>query len=189
MESIDSRQYLNYHQNTLTGTKKGAIKMAGYDYYAGMSNNAVYAYEEGRKPLSQFTKNDLKSQNIDLSLSFVKFLAKQNIWTTYEWHHCSSAFNEVKFYDLEVLKDTLADLSKEELAQHQADYKNFKKSKLTKNNEEKKVEGKYTTFYKFGRRWKPSEHTFTGVKKGNWIFLDGGGKKKADGNNIYYSFI
>ena len=163
--------------------------MAGYDYYAGMSNNAVYAYEDGRKPLSKFTKSDLISQNIDLSLAFVKYLAKQKIWTTYEWHHSSSAFNEVKFYDLEVLKDTLADLSKEELAQHQADFQNSKKSKLTENVEEKKVKGKYTTFYKCGYRWKPWEHLFSGVKKGNWIHLDDGGKKKADGKNISYSFI
>ena len=40
--------------------------MAGYDYYAGMSNNAVYAYEDGRKPLSKFTKSDLISQNIHI---------------------------------------------------------------------------------------------------------------------------
>jgi len=83
----------------------------------------------------------------------------------------------------------LADLSKEELAQHQVNFKNSKKSKLTENIEEKKVKGKYITFYKSGYRWKPWEHIFTGIKKGNWIFLDGGGKKKANGNNIHYSFI
>lgn len=163
--------------------------MAGYDYYAGMSNNAVYAYEEGRKPLSKFTKSDLTSQNINLSLSFVKYLAKEKIWSTSEWHHSSYAFNKVKFYDLEVLKDTLADLSKEEIAQHQVNFKNSKKSQLVENVEEKKVKGKYITFYKSGCRWKPWEHIFTGIKKGNWIFLDDGGKKKADGKNIHYSFI
>ena len=163
--------------------------MAGYDYWAGMSNNAVYAYEEGRKPLSKFTKSDLTSKNIDLSLSFVKYLAKEKIWTTYEWHHSSYAFNKIKFYDLEVLKETLADLSKEELAQHQVNFKNSKKSKLAENIEEKKVKGRYETTVKRFGRYESYTTNFTGKKRGNWIFLDSGGKKKANGRHIHYSFI
>ena len=165
--------------------------MSGYDHFQGMSNNALLAYEEGRKPISRVTTVDLKNHRIDISLNFAKYLADQNIWKTEEWHHsCGESFQKIKFYDLNVLKDLLDDLSKEKFTEYSNDFKKSKKTKNVEIVEQKKVRGKYTTFYKSGYRWKPWDHDFTGIKKGNWIFLDDdNGKKKANGKNITFEYI
>mgnify|MGYP003116758921 CR=1 FL=1 len=55
--------------------------MAGYNYAYGMSNNALDAYEEGIKPISQITAEDLrrvcwrgtKADAIRLAMFFVCF--------------------------------------------------------------------------------------------------------------------
>lgn len=58
--------------------------MAGYDYAAGMSNNAVDAYAAGRVPAS---KTGVPAAMVE------KWCSPR------EWHHSSSWYNEVNFYD------------------------------------------------------------------------------------------
>ena len=65
----------------------------------------------------------------------------------------------------------------------QLKYKNQEKA------EGRAVEGTYMIWG--GTRKRPEivgEQKFTGIKIGNWIHLDSGGKKKADGNSITWSY-
>lgn len=59
--------------------------MAGYDYTAGMSNNAVRAYERGLVPASKV---------LGVPADFVRSHCYY-----VEWHHASSRYNRVEFYD------------------------------------------------------------------------------------------
>ena len=80
---------------------------SGYDRYS-MSNRAVDAYNDGRKPLSQFNSDDLYVFNVELqqegyevqvkSLAAFKRLLKA-YGSIGEWHHTSSYFNKTNFYD------------------------------------------------------------------------------------------
>ncbi len=66
--------------------------MAGYNYAAGMSNNAVAAYDDGLVPASKVkgVPSKLVSQ----------FCCSE------EWHHSSKFYNEVDFYDPEEVRAT-----------------------------------------------------------------------------------
>ena len=73
--------------------------MAGYNHHAGMSNNAVTAYNNGIKPLSKITADDLKSL-VSASLNRLRFgwlrtIIGQRLMAPQrrEW------YNEVNFYD------------------------------------------------------------------------------------------
>lgn len=59
--------------------------MAGYNHHAGMSNNAVSAYDSGLQPASKI--KDIPAKLID---QFCRYE---------EWHHSSKNYNKVKFYD------------------------------------------------------------------------------------------
>lgn len=59
--------------------------MAGYNWLAGMSNNAVAAYDSGLLPASKIGR--------------VPAALIEKFCRHVEWHHASKAFNRVKFYD------------------------------------------------------------------------------------------
>lgn len=153
--------------------------MAGYCYERGMSNNAVFAYECGRKPISKFTKSDLLTHEIDLTLDFVKWLAKKNIWETSEYHHTGGTwYNSTYFYDLEDLRELISndDFNLSELLCEFQKEKNDKKQ--TKNDLLPRVSGKYPVWG--GSRSRPKilyYESFNGVKSG---FL---------GGILYYIFV
>jgi hypothetical protein len=71
--------------------------------YAGisMSNNAVTAYNEGKKPLSKITKEDILQYGVTESLAFFKWYVKNNVPHNTEWHHTSPKYNLTLFYDIE----------------------------------------------------------------------------------------
>ena len=58
--------------------------MSGYNYEAGMSNNAVSAYNNGLVPASK-----IKGISAALVQKFCRYE---------EWHHSSGFYNRVKFY-------------------------------------------------------------------------------------------
>ena len=96
---------------------------AGYSGYS-MSNNAVKAYEEGKKPLSKWTKADIlervkelrNDQNILDKLKTVDLKTLKNkLLYTSEWHHTSSWYNVTDFYEIDegVVEDlTIAEIDK-----------------------------------------------------------------------------
>jgi len=160
--------------------------MVGYNFYEGMSNNAVHAYNTGKKPLSQITVRDLRLAGWQETKKLALALAKKNIWKACEWHHSGGTwYNRVNFYNPAELVDSWNRLdSKQKEEQRQSC------SKKGKTQEAHRVEGSYTVWG--GTRRRPrriAEREFTGEKIGNWIYLDGGGKKKSDGNHIEWRFV
>ncbi len=157
--------------------------MAGYNHFAGMSNNAVAAYDAGLKPLSKITKADLVEVGLHIPLAFARWLAKQGEWRPDEWHHSGGTwYNRVDFYDpAELARDIEGGFLDLDALRKQ--YESDKKKKK-KDDDGVRVEGTYTVWG--GTRRRPRKVGFTGVKLGNWIYLDGGGKKKADGNHIQW---
>lgn len=86
--------------------------MAGYKGYS-MSNNAIKAYDEGRMPLSKWTKTAILEAIEDYLIShgneayYHKFdgLSKkelsQFLHTNGEWHHTSKFYNRTLFYSID----------------------------------------------------------------------------------------
>ena len=73
--------------------------MAGYSGKS-KSNNAIEAEKEGKKPISQITKNDIANYGITENISFFRWFIKNN-YPADEWHHTSYKFNETWFYPVE----------------------------------------------------------------------------------------
>ena len=163
--------------------------MGNIDYFVnGMSENAVYAYECGRKPLSRITLSDLRREGWKESRSFAVYLAREGCWNTDEWHHTSSWFSISDFYDPQRLVEVWSELSDGERSDWFARYR---KSASEKNAPVERVRGKFAEWggsrnYPKLEKWVE----FTGVLKGDWIILDETKKrKKASGNWIEYSVI
>ena len=183
--------------------------MAGYNYAAGMSNRAVGAYDQGRKPLSQFTLQDLRDAGWTGTLKLAKFLAKDGFWESDEWHHTGGTwYNQTDFYDPETLVERWDDLEESEREAFESGCKN--EGKITPKgstdindpdfdysaweaewkSKPKKVQGSYPEYSGSGRRRRLTGHIdFTGEMIGDWIYLDDGGRKKASGNHIKWKFV
>ncbi len=75
--------------------------MAGY-YGFKMSNNAVNAYNNGEKPLSRWTKQDilteLKENNINGNFEKLTLSELKNGLAYAGWHHTSSKYNKTDFF-------------------------------------------------------------------------------------------
>lgn len=88
--------------------------MAGYNWGAGKSNNAVWAEEvEGKVTKSKITAAWLRRNEIDETATFVKFLITADVILPDEWHHTSKYFNETEYYSAETIAETLAELEEE----------------------------------------------------------------------------
>ena len=105
--------------------------MAGYQNYS-MSNNAVDAYENGEKPLSKWTKQDIldEMRQIGYSAEMLEKAKSTNVsnlksamMRRSSWHHTSCKYNRTNFYSVDSDK-TLNDL----------DFKEIKKVKIEKVN-------------------------------------------------------
>ena len=160
--------------------------MTGYDWDSGMSHNAVSAYESGRFPLSRISLHDLRRAGWAGSLKLARFLAKANppLWRTFEWHHSGGDyFNRVNFYDPGDLVAVWAELSRDDQAAWRA-----KARAPVVVETARRVSGQYRTFSRLSRRptgWQ----AFEGVKAGNWITLDSGGRKKSAGKHVTFRYI
>lgn len=81
--------------------------MAGYNWRAGKSNNAVAAETQGLVVKSKITADWLKAHGIKEKVSFIKFLIRGGIIVAEEWHHTSKFFNRTDYYSAEVITETL----------------------------------------------------------------------------------
>ena len=154
----------------------------GYGYSRGMSNRAVSAYIRGIKPLSKIRKSDLEEAGFEGTLKTAKTLAKYGMWTPCEWHHSSGYYNRVDFYNPEDLLELNDDEIKEVLE--------LEKSKPKTEEKKIRVTGHYLVWG--GSRNRPKvigKKKFKGVLIGKWIHVDGGGRKKANGNYIEYEEV
>ena len=76
--------------------------MAGYNWGAGKSNNAVWAEEvEGKVTKSKITAAWLRRNEINETATFIKFLITADVIWPDEWHHTSKYFNETDYYSAE----------------------------------------------------------------------------------------
>jgi hypothetical protein len=99
--------------------------MAGYSGIS-MSNNAVQAYDEGKRPLSRITKEDIQKYGISESITFFRWFVQKHCHPC-EWHHHSSPkFNMTDFYDVE---SCCTRLKKWDIDQLKSEYKNRPKPK------------------------------------------------------------
>lgn len=97
--------------------------MAGYSGYS-MSNNAVDAYECGKRPLSKWTKAsilEMLAENngeefAEAAKPYKAKLLKEALLVTHEWHHTSSRYNRTNFYEVKSygeVSEMLADIERE----------------------------------------------------------------------------
>ena len=180
--------------------------MAGYNHAAGMSNNAVSAYENGIKPLSRITLQDLRDAGWTGTAKLAKYLAKKGFWESHEYHHTGGTwYNSTDFYNPENLVEQWNELKESERAAFETACKNAGKLTPSANMTEfekhqawlaerekapKKVKGSYPEFGGSRRRPRVIGHIeFTGELIGDWIHLDDGGKKKASGNHIKWEYV
>lgn len=156
--------------------------MTGYSHTDGMSNRAVDAYSRGVKPLSKITARDLRDAGWTETLKLARFLAKWGFWARSEWHHSGGTwYNEIDFYDPEALVAAWNDLTEDEREA-------WRNRKMDAQSEGARVEGTYAIFAGTRSRTRyAGEQPFTGTLVGNWIHLDEGGKKRANGNHIKYT--
>ncbi len=159
--------------------------MTGYDYELGMSNNAVDAYTRGVKPLSRITAQDLKLAGWEKTKNEALALGKTGFWRPAEWHHSGGTwFNRVDFYDPADLVDAW---------ENATDAEKTAALELTQPKEktaEQRVRGSFTIWGGTRRRPRPiGEQVFVGTLRGDWIFLDGGGKKSAKGRSITWQYV
>ena len=161
--------------------------MSGYNYAEGMSNNAVAAYQNGSAPLSKITSTWLRDVGWKNTKSFAVWLAKRGTWSASEWHHSGGTwYNQVDFYDPDVLVELWEDMTPDE----QAELFRLHKSQPVKQDDVHRVKGSYTIWG--GSRKHPQkvgEEEFTGELRGNWIFTNSGERKKASGNHIRWEYM
>lgn len=81
--------------------------MAGYNWRAGKSNNAVAAEAEGLVVKSKLTAAWLKAHGITETVGFIKFLIQAGKICPAEWHHTSKFFNRTDYYSAEEIIETL----------------------------------------------------------------------------------
>lgn len=81
--------------------------MAGYNWHAGKSNNAVAAEAEGLVVKSKLTATWLKAHGIEEKVGFIKFLIQAGKICPTEWHHTSKFFNRTDYYSAEEIIETL----------------------------------------------------------------------------------
>tara|TARA_R100001086_G_scaffold200878_1_gene117110 strand:- start:46 stop:531 length:486 start_codon:yes stop_codon:yes gene_type:complete len=160
--------------------------MAGYDHDLGMSNNAVDAYCDGRKPLSKINLEDLRNAGWTKTRTLALSLAKIGFWQSCEWHHSGGTwFNEVKFFDPNDLVEEWDELTDAEKQVWQNKTKHINRTPSIQ-----RVIGKYAEWG--GSRNHPKIMgyvDFEGTLRGNWITTDDGQRKKADGKWIQYKIL
>jgi len=98
-----------------------------------MSENAANAYDQGKKPFSRITKDDIQNFGINESITFFRWYTKKYCIPC-EWHHSSPKFNETDFFDI---KNCCKDFRKSDIEKLKAEYKEQNKSKPDKNIDSK----------------------------------------------------
>ena len=119
--------------------------MPGYDGIS-MSNNAVEAYAEGKKPVSRITKEDILKYGVNEGIVFFRWYVGEYCLPC-EWHHTSYKYNKTYFYDIE---GCCYQFKKADAEKLRKDYKSQKKPKRDTKKDGKpyyaKIEYSNSTF-------------------------------------------
>lgn len=156
--------------------------MAGYNGFS-MSNNAVYAYENGEKPKSKWKKSEflkaVEELNPDM-LAAVKTLPlkvlRERLLAKTGWHHTSKLYNETTFYEID--KDAVEDLTPDDIAE-------MKESAEPKTaTVEERWIAEWIEFHGSIRRPQAVKCSGEGIVRGNWFYLENGKKKSINGGHF-----
>ena len=170
----------------------------GYIGYS-MSVNAYEAYENGEKPISKWSKKDfldyIAAYADDNKLVFdMKQIKRIRLEVLKNWlltetgyHHMTVFYNIIYFYkidDNEVLK-LLNPEHVQKLIARSKEYSERDKArqKQKKELEAEQTEERWVCEYSV-RTWKNTPRKYfreKGTLKGDWFYLDSGGKKKVSG--------
>ncbi len=113
---------IEYGEKAVKQDAQNQVLDQGYDYGKHMSNNAVSAYDDGKMPLSKWTKNAILDQIDDLDdskLELAQLLTLKELknellqWT--EWHHTGIFYDNTDFYGIN--KAALERLDKKRVAE------------------------------------------------------------------------
>ena len=158
--------------------------MAGY-YGFSMSNNAVTAYEDGKRPLSKWTKTAIldracskmqdegaEPDQIAAVMTALKSLSiktlKARALTVSEWHHCSSWYNRTDFYDvvdtLDLIENASTWTEQNEQEQEQIEHK---------------VRARFLEWTGSRAHPKATEHEEYGTIRGKWFYREDGSRKSV----------
>lgn len=168
--------------------------------YSGisMSNNAVAAYNQGKKPLSKWRKKDilaaLKRHNtneefIKSASKFNLIILKRFLLECTEYHHTGMRYTQTDFYNvIGIRNQSEANMLLEKMEQAQKVYSR----KVTEEKISKKNLKPNTKFYlvkiEFSRRSADGRHLHVtsgeGVIHGNWCYLKNRKKKKTDSHHF-----
>lgn len=150
-----------------------------------MSENAKFAYDSGLLSKAKISKYDLESADIDLPVGFIKSLMPTIITPT-EWHHTGKFYNATDFYDMQDVKEQLADI---DIDRHLEIYKKEQEEKRLEQ-ERKRNEKGYYAYLEYGEWGGTRKHPkLTHFKdyafiKGKWAYINEFTKKKIDGKHF-----
>ena len=157
--------------------------MSGY-YGFSMSNNALYAYENGEKPISKWTKSDiiqeLTAAHPAEYIEEVKKLTASEVKALFlnrtAWHHTSRLFNQTDFYAVsltvpfEAIRNTIA---------------NRKPKEAKPEDKPTKAKVIYSEWTGTRRHLKLIDTECYAVIIGRWAYLENGQKKRTDGKHFH----
>ena len=152
-----------------------------------MSERAMEAHNNGEKPYSQWSKEDLLDCLPSALFEQAKKLTlnelKSELLYTSSWHHTGSYFNNTDFYSLD---EDFIELSKNEIVE----VLNNRMSESKKAKEAKKEEKLQKCFITYveweGTRKHPKavDREAYGIIKGNWVHTEYG-KKSLNGKYVH----
>ena len=163
----------------------------GYNDEANRSNRACAARRRGLLTKSEITRDALDHHeglgvNFDYPVAFARWLIAKEIWQPKEWHHTGYRRRGVQQTDYFDLRDLEA-IDKASLKALLPQWKAEKNGRPAGQ----RVSGSYPVFRRDYRRgagrndYRVDHHVeFQGELVGDWIHLDGGGKKKASSKYI-----
>lgn len=159
--------------------------MGGYVGFS-MSKRAAEAYSGGALPLSKITAGILRENGISLSLADFKALAKAEVVSPDSWHHTSKIFNHTDFYNLHDCREQIAALSSGEISVAIQRMKDAQAAKNTTDSTVRFVEVTYDEWGPYGRFGKNifRQKSELAIAHKQWLYLESGGKKRADGTHI-----
>ena len=166
--------------------------MSGYDWIACKSNRAVEAEERGCIPLSKINKDVLEYFGLEnFTVTFVKwYLDKYRGFE--EWHHTSPYFNQTYYYDMEGLKEELADNIvniKNKYQESLRTKRELSKKKYEKSSVTHHAIVEYKEFTRSYGWFKINFCRFAGIidSSGRWV-VSGSRRKNLDGKHITKTF-
>lgn len=177
---------------------------SGYNGWS-MSDRAVWAYDNGEKPLTKFTKNDVEQVNlllehlglnkVDLKVWQLKEWLKQ--MGPSSWHHTSMLCNKTNFYSITYAlsgyaTDDIDEIEKEVIIENALAslYKISKTQKVAKKKPTD-VTNWYYAYVEYGEwegtRSHPKLQAYTTIALiyNGWAYLNRFSKKKVNGSHFY----